>query len=345
MNAYESLANKAIEAVENPSMAFQNQMRLYAKKLEAMAKIEAEHARELMDFFQVLIENKFTGFFDVSDEIYHLSAGLNQSSLKDFKRSEGKYFHNRYVQPKKYKSPAIDEGSLIHDLILTPENLDKYYNDDDLCKWAENAYEDENDKRANKIRATAIYKEQKAVIEKEGKILINGELFNNLDFLKTEILVNPFFKNLIHGAFIEKAMYVICKHSGLLIRGKCDLISKDGYITDIKTIDENFSLDPLEIGRRMINLGQNLQAPHYENMYEQILNRKAKNFLYFHIERRAPFETNIGPLDAGAADKSEQDYFDLLHDAKKGYEENFKNRKKEIKINPIAFPHWAFNED
>ncbi len=345
MNVYESLANKSIEAIDKPSKAFKNQMKLYGKKVEAMAKIDPEHARELMDFWQVLIANKFNGFFDVADEIYHLSAGLNQSSLKDFKRSQGKYFHNRYVQPKKYNSPAIDEGSLIHDLILTPENLDKYYNDDDLCKWAEDAYEDEKGKKAGKIRSTAIYKEQRTVIEKEGKKLIKGELFNNLDYLKREILDNQFFKSLIHGAFIEKAMYCICKHSGLLIRGKCDLISKDGYITDIKTIDETFSLDPLDIGRRMLNLGQNLQAPHYENMYEQILKRKPKNFIYFHIERRAPFETNIGPLDEGAADKSEQDYFSLLHDAKIGYEEDFKHRQKVIKINPIAFPHWAFNEN
>ncbi len=340
-----TLVHESILSIENPSKAFKNQMSLYAEKVKKIAEQENNNASDLIDFWKVLIDNNFTGFFDAPDEVYHLSPGLNQSSLKDFKKSQGKYFHNRYVQPKQYKSAAIDEGTLIHDLILTPENLDKYYNDDDLCKWAKNAYEDENDKKAKNIRATAIYKEQKTVIEKEGRILIKGELFNNLGFLKSEILDHKFFKELIDGAFIEKAMYVICKHSGLLIRGKCDLISKDGYITDIKTIDENFSLEPVDIGRRMLGLGQNLQAPHYENLYEQILKRKPKNFIYFHIERRAPFETNIGPLDIGAGDKSEQDYFSLLKDASTSYEHNFINRKKAIKMNAISFPHCAFNEN
>jgi len=344
MKIKNDLIKKSIAAIENPTAAFIGQVELYAGQIEKLAIVDAEKAQDLIKFWNVLIENKFNGFFDVPDVIYHASIGLNQSSLKKIKRSQGKYFWNKYVDPEFKKSKAMDEGNFIHDLLLRPENLGNYYNDDELCDWAAKAYEDANDKPAKNVRGTAIYKEQKAAITKEGRILIDGKLFNNIQVLKSEILENPYLKKLHHGAFVEKGMYCICKHTGLILRGKTDLISVDGYIVDYKTLDDKLSLDPEQIGRHIFNLGQYLQAPHYEHIFQMIQGRKSKGFLYAHIERRPPFEMNIGPLDAGAEDKADQDYWDLMDQAKKGYAEKFKNRKKDIQLNVIAFPHWVFNQ-
>lgn len=331
------LLEKSIEIYPS-NEAFKSQMINYSFKANRIAEEDINLGIKLINVWEKLIENNFTGFFSIEDEVYHLTPGLSQTSAKRIKRSPAKYFYEAYKNTEKMESKAMDEGSFIHDLVLTPENIGKYYNDDELIKWVL-----EQKPELSKPRASALYKEQKTEIEKEGKTLIDGKLFNNSNQLLKVIEEDNFFNRLLDGAMLEKACYAICQHSGLLIRGKFDALTKELYIFDLKTIDSSFDIDEDGVAKRIGNLKNNIQASHYENLIESAIGKKSKGYLFGFIERRMPFDYFCGQMDEASHEKSDSEYFDMLAQIKDCYIKN-EWPKKNSGINKISMPHWFFTE-
>lgn len=324
------------------SLAAQNQI----KKWENSEKVKGlnEQAKsKVMEAFLRLKEANFTGVFNLDEEIYHLMPGLNSSSLKHFLASPERY-QSRVYEEKAERKKVFDEGHFVHDLLLEPEKLNQYYNDDELMNWTLEQLTEEKRGEVKSVRSLKIYKEQTMEITKAGKKLIDGELYTNASKIIASISRNMSLKSLLDNSRKELTCFSICDVTGLIRRARFDILSNNGYMADIKTIGSNDDLSTHSLRKRVVNFAMDTQSIHYQLTFEKATGQQAKGFLFGFVERRAPFQSKLVKLDFGTEEKARENYFKTIIDIANCYEKDI-FLSETNNIEELAMPHWYFQAE
>lgn len=253
---------------------------------------------------------------------YQARDGLNQSEIKKILDNPQKWALGYSESPK---SEALDFGSLCHDLILSPQELDKkYFITRDI------------DKLDFRLKE---HKNIKSEVEKSDLILIDGNTFkkaNDLIFANKGILDSYFDNGDCEISFFGELQGVKCK-------ARPDFVSDDReLIIDLK-ITQDASKDGFI--QSVAKFRYYLQAAFYLDLIG------AKRFLFLAIEKEPPFMCGIYELSPEALDLGREKYlkaFEILinsdlYDKNRYFELNADGTKDEVQM--ITLPAWAFYKD
>ena len=215
---------------------------------------------------------------DIDDKLYHGGPGISASGLKDMRKCPA-YFKHKKDTPSldKDKSEVLIVGSAIHTYILEPSLFNQTY-----------IIAPTSDKR-KKIWKDFIGKiderdSEKPILRKESGDMME-EIRQSLLKRRDNQGVN-IYEHIIHHnmAVREKAMYVIDKTRGILLKCKVD-INLNGVMIDLKSTK---SAEHKSFAKDMANLGYDIQAGFYL-MVAKLGGKPAKGFGFIAIEKEAPY--------------------------------------------------------
>lgn len=256
----------------------------------------------------------------ISFDEYRKIKAVNQTLIKEVLENPY-YFANDLEKPKK-ESTALDFGSLLHDCILTPNELGAKYLFADVEKV---------DARTKEGKAL---KEQAA---SDGKILVDGALAN----LAWQIIEQnqPILDALIdreHGvceATITGELY------GFDCKARLDYFSSSKEILDLKFVQ---SSKPNDFAKTAANFGYHIQAAFYQML------AGTDSFTFLAIEKEAPFMVGIYELDSVAIDLGKEKIkkaFEIMLN-KKHYMQNIWKNEADLECTRqvLSLPAFAFYE-
>ncbi len=263
---------------------------------------------------------------NMSFKDYKNADGVNQSTIKQV--LDNPHLWALGMAEDKC-SAAMDFGTLCHDLILTPHELDnggKYQIEKKIDKL---------DRRKKEHKAIA----EKA--EKEGKILIDGQTY-----LKALELYRANHTNLsvvIDNEAGDCEVAVFSQIQGVDCKGRLDYFSHNGkVICDLKIV-QNASKDGFM--QSVARFGYHIQAAFYLDL------TGAKNFYFVAIEKEAPYMMGVYELSPEAIDLGREKYlkaFEIMANrdlyATNHYFGTNENGKREI-VQTITLPTFAFYKE
>ena len=202
--------------------------------------------------------------------VYHRHSSLSSSNLKDLLKSPWSYWHNK--QNPRESTPAMQFGSLVHTLILEPNNFSNEY-----------MVADKPERRSKAGKAK--YAE---LLEEAGKrIWVSTE-----DFLKAQDMIFPVSQNLIvksllSGGKAESSVFWQDAETGVQCKAKADFLNIErGYIVDVKTTVSLASEKPFLW--TVSKYAYDLSASFYKKGFE-LATGKELDFYFVVIEKEPPF--------------------------------------------------------
>lgn len=204
---------------------------------------------------------------------YQAAEGVSNSMLSNIEISPS--FYKYCLQEPKKQTDALTFGSLLHCLILQPDNFDNEF-----------AIEPIVNKRTNDGKAVL---EQFYLINKD-KIIINNEQLELADFLKQKIYGHPIAKKLLTGkGENEISLFWVDEETGIICKGRPDKICNK-IIVDLKTTG---SAKPEDFVKNAYKYGYHRQAYWYSYGYEQCFKEEPKGFVFIVVEKEPPYEVCV----------------------------------------------------
>ena len=257
---------------------------------------------------------------------------LSYSSLKAFSQSPN---HLVAYWDKDFKpTPAMIKGSLLHCLILEPEEFDKrYYVFDDSEKCQELI-----EGGAKSPRATADYKEWKAEKMKtfEGKEEVKVE-----DLEELQPIADHVRKNILLKKMTGAELAIDWDFNGVPFKGFVDGYG-DGFIFDVKTTSD---ASPKAFARDVVKFRYYWQASLYRHA-NRVLDFAGDlpDYFIIAVETSAPFNVQIYKMspafiDKGFAEVSEMvDKFKKWDGTPQGYD--YFNPLSDDGVIDLNLPQW-----
>jgi len=232
------------------------------------------------------------GIYDnMPPDIYRVAPGVSRSTLVDISRSI-KY----WLEKPRVETKAMAFGTLIHDVLMFPENIKNY------------AFELDIDRR--KKEGKELY--EKFLAESTGKIIIPKAVGENE---QPEIILNKILSNIENNKYVKKFLdKEYCKfelsffwNDQSEVRCKCrpDILFRSENIIfclDIKTCqDASYDSFRYDIKKRKYHI----QASYYSEGIKQCIPEiKKVIFCFIAIETQPPYDIAIYDLDQDTMDQS-----------------------------------------
>ena len=216
---------------------------------------------------------------------YHTGDGVSKSDLDLLHTCPAKYRY-RKDNPEEIETPALLFGSMVHKLILEPEDFETEF-----------AVAPECDLRTK--AGKAIFEEFAA--KAGNRKIIAAADFETAKAMRDAVMAHPKASKLMTGGETETSYYWIDDRTGVLCKCRPDKVNMN-YIIDLKTTEdascEGFS-------RSMYNYRYHVQAAWYLKGYEAVTGEKPAGFVFVAVEKKPPHEvaiyiTNDVTLDLGA---------------------------------------------
>jgi hypothetical protein len=230
----------------------------------------------------------------IPNETYHRYIALSSTNLKDLLKSPWSYWHNKHNQ--RTATPAMEFGSLVHTLILEPDNFANEYMVADKPKRTSKA-------------GKAEYAE---LLEEAGeRIWVSTD-----DFLKAQDSIyplsqNPIVKSLLSGGKAESSVFWEDKKTGVECKAKADYLNVDrGYIVDVKTTISLASEKPFLW--TVSKYAYDLSASFYKKGFE-LATGKELDFYFVVIEKEPPFNFATYKISDELLRRGEAQYRQALH--------------------------------
>lgn len=254
------------------------------------------------------------GLFEMSEEDYRGSPGLNQSLLKSMLKCPAAYKQAlEWASVQTKRSKALELGQLIHTLVLEGQEV--------------------FDARVGELPAdvdarTKVFKEAKKEIEDQGKIAITQSDIDAIYGVYKSQCNDPIASKVFSGGKAEVVAYGRHK-SGTLLKGKLDYI-KDKTVFDLKT---TISCDDDNFGKSARKFNYDFQAAFYLDLANLAVGKDwFDTFAILAVEKTPPFLWNyfvVSPTDIQAAREKYEDAISQYLKCEKekkwpGYEPRFK---------------------
>ena len=317
----------------------EGQLKESEKRIEIVAQKNPELAEEATNFNQLLLTNKFNGIFNVKDEVYRLSVGISQSSLKHAEKSLYNYYYKTYLSESS-QTLAMKEGSFFHKALFEKDDLNKkFVSDESIIAYAREIKPD-----SKNIRATSPYKERVAYYKEKGLEVIKQDTFDSLKILFDYINRDEMLCNILKNGHAEKAVYSVDKKTGAIKKCKPDFISRAEsgiYCLDLKTCQ---SVEDSAIERYIQNYGCHIQGSYYDDIITEALNVSIEASLLLMLEKELPFELKVKFMDEPTKDVGRKFYKKNLEKVANAYKNDSFTRNP-ITIEATGLPHWALNNE
>jgi hypothetical protein len=90
---------------------------------------------------------------------------------------------------------------------------------------------------------------------------------------------------------VAKELSLTCTYSDIALKGQLDLISEDGWIYDLKSMEKRLS--PYTVRSSVYKWGYQFQAAFYCLLFKQVFGIRAKGFRMVCVEKSKPYATGI----------------------------------------------------
>ena len=248
----------------------------------------------------------------MTNKEYHETEGISSSDLKLLEISP-LHFHKKELF--KFESNVFDFGSLVHKMILEPEDL-----------------ENEFVKMPEFNLRTKTGKEEKSKFEEENK---NKVVITPADWEKAEKMAENVLAiagNLIKKGKCEESYFVEDEY-GLIRKCRPDCyIEPLGVVIDIKTTQ---STKPYDFQKSIYEYRYHYQAYWYLKTLE-LAGKKANQFIFVAVEKKEPFMVRLFRVSKEAINRAEMEVENLIQN----YVKFLETGKAEI-VEEIDLPNWA----
>ena len=303
----------------------------------------------------IMIEME-NGVHDISNEMYHASSGVSRSGLMELKRSPYHYWY-RYMNPEceiERPTPAMKLGELVHAMVLEPKYFEeRYVIPPELHQVPKVELLKDLQARLGKDEGRLEYDMQKsykehiielndqviAVFESttKDKEIISLSNYEESNKISNAVWSNEIANDLFLDIHAEKSIYFTHEPTGLQVKVRPDAWN-GAIVTDLKTcLDATFRA----FQRAAFSSGYFLQAAMIK-MALKSLGIHMERFIFFCVEKKAPFPSVYYVLDDEAINYGVKQFNSLMDSFAKclednnwpGYESQF-----------LSIPNYAQYED
>lgn len=257
---------------------------------------------------------------DMSFKDYKEIKALNQSAIKEI--LDNPFFYANGIEKPRAESQALDFGSLMHDFVLSPDEIgQKYQIFSDIEKL---------DMRKKE------HKEIKENAESKGLTIIDGETYKKARELLE--LNGDLFDALFSKGFKESVY--LSEVDGIDCKVRFDFIDENKNIIDLKFVRSSRKADFI---KAVANFGYHIQAKFYSDIVG------ARSFIFCAVEKEYPYMVGLYQLAPEAlefAGEKIKQAFDIVKNIEK-YKRNVwidDDLPDEISIQTITLPTFAFYE-
>jgi len=221
---------------------------------------------------------------DVPNQYYHsLKSYWSSGDLKYMHGHSPAHFQDRYFKKpfeEKEQTPAMVLGSLVHTLILTPNEFEKeFFLMPDL------------NLRTNEGKAA----KQELLAANPGKTPVSHEMLAQANAMKSSCFANPKANELLlEGSKPELSFFWTCPFSHLNFRAKVDS-SSSKYFVELKTTS---SAEPETFARHAYNMNYDLSLVHYTEGIKSVFDVAPPPY-FIVIEQDPPFVTQVYRIGDG----------------------------------------------
>lgn len=230
----------------------------------------------------------------MSAEDYFKDPSLSRSDLLQLSNSFLHYQASKLVPHE--TSEAMDVGSALHDLVLTPHVFNKKY-----------IQKPSYDRRTKQGKIDY----EKFLEDNPGKILLSGDDFLNVTNMAQVLYENPQSARLLENCIKEVAVFWIDPVTNLPCKLRADAINTEHkYILDIKTTK---NASKKEFSRSIFNLRYDIQAAFYlAGMNSDGLDAYT-NFVFIAVENVYPYGVAFYELSNKAINNAMIEIRELLN--------------------------------
>ena len=264
-----------------------------------------------------LVYNLGRKYYEGGASPSNLGGYVSKSMLWDFDQSPWKWFHSG---PKE-TTPAMEFGSLVHCLALTPTEYAETY--------AVSEYDSFRTKAAQEWRDSMVA---------QGKVCITQAQLNTASECAEAILNDQDLQPvLVNGYKAEVAVY--SQIGETKVRGMIDIIPSEGdCLIDLKTTS-SFG-DVSDLAGFVVRGGYHWQAALYLDLFNAATGQNRTNFVLAFVDKSAPYESAIVNLSGDFIEQGRIGYMNAIAKYQKCVSEKMFPKAVEG-IQELSFPKWA----
>jgi len=248
----------------------------------------------------------------MTNKEYHQADGISASDLKLLEISP---LHLKHKELFTFESDVFDLGSLVHKMVLEPEDVEK-----EFVKMPE-----------FNLRTKA-GKEEKAKFEEAN---LEKTIISPADWERAEKMasnIKAIAGNIISKGIKEESFFVE-DENGIIRKCRPDCyIEALGVVIDIKTTQ---STKPYDFQKAIYEYKYHYQAYWYLNVLKR-LGKKANQFIFIAVEKKEPFMVRLFRISESAINRAEMEVENLISQ----YVEFLKTGRAEV-VEDIDLPNWV----
>lgn len=254
----------------------------------------------------------------MTNEQYHKSDAVSKSHLDVISKS-GLHYKAHYIDKviERVQTPAFIEGSLVHSMVLEPENtVNEFVLTPDINKKT----------KAGKKEFEAFEEEHK------GKQIVTSEMWMKALAMSQSVRVHSEAGRLLSDGVAESSHFWTDKKTGLECKARPDWLRNDGVIVDLKT---TLDASPAGFAKSVANFRYHVQDYWYKKGVD------ADKFVFVCVEKNPPYAVAVYELDPEAVKVggllAERDFRQIAEGRENGIWCGFDG------IKSLSLPNWAKN--
>ena len=239
----------------------------------------------------VLVDTNNGFIFNLEEAEYHAAPGLSSTGAKKILQSPAHY--QSYINSPRIEKSEFDLGSAVHSKLLGVGAQITVYPDGDGPETFEfDGQVLDNVLAKNGAISTSAAKAFAEEARTHGLIPVKRVTGRVVNLMAESVLANQTARALLEGGDPEVSMFYTDPDLDVLSRGRLDYL-KPNAIVDVKTTSGDASEGAF--ARQVFNLGYEVQAAHYEHIYEGITGQTLP-WLWVVVESHAPYLANVFTL-------------------------------------------------
>lgn len=265
---------------------------------------------------------------DQEPEAYFASKGVSKHDLDMVNISPAHYWSGKSI-PREDPTPAMKMGTLVHTAILEPDRFDSTY-----------IIAPDMDRRTKDGKAAWEAIESEA--SESGKMVVKPSDLQHIRGMKESVFAHRSGSAALKaGGLIEASLYATHLETGVLRRGRPDLISKGNAIIDVKTCAKNYG-GKAEFARSVANFRYDVQAAFYLDLAKSCGMEK-EVFVFLVVEKEPPYAVAVYQLDAESVEAGRQQYLKNLQLLAECMQfDEWPAYSSEVEV--LSLPKWKLNQ-
>lgn len=208
---------------------------------------------------------------------YQQAEGISNSGLAQIAKSPA-HFQN-WLKFKTEPTKAMIFGSALHCALLEPDKFAASY-----------TQAPDIDRRTKEGKANyALWESENA-----GRIPFTSDDFDKIRYMQDSFYSNSLVSGILKDALIERSMFWKDPKTGVVCKGRPDIVTSDGLVVDLKTTED---ARPREFSNSVYNWRYHVQAAMYLSGVTASTQKEHKSFIFVAIEKTAPFAIAVYTAD------------------------------------------------